>query len=197
MRNRRNFMKKLFIIFPLLIITFFFPKKIVSANFESCININGYWSKWEQQRGISCQLQYNHIQDKFEGLLFYINNQPWDYMFKIDIDNYYKPNKKERKKHLKDKVWYQYQGWVEYYVIDSYPTILDVLKWTGFPSISPERYKHMAPNVVKRRARATIKIAPYKDLPSTFNILFDNIGVGISFKVWPFDSKISKKLFNE
>ncbi len=88
------------------------------------------------------------------------------------------PDKKTIKLHYKNNMWYEYSGTVEYYVTEKYPTILDILKAFDFPYFNYDSGSDGNP-CVKRTARATIKIAPYKDHPKCYNIYFDNIGVGI------------------
>lgn len=159
--------------------------------------VNGYWTSWEKrnyswgldfypqyERAFQMTMQYNRYDNSFSGLEFTkTGNQPWDWFFKFEVDNYVKPDKKMRKQHQKDKSWYEYSGWVEYYVTDDFPTIKKVLEYYQFPMIQPKGDTARA----KRRARATIKIAPYKKTPECFNIYFDGVGVGISFSKWPFD----------
>jgi hypothetical protein len=96
--------------------------------------------------------------------------------------DYVRPDKKTRKQHHKNNIWYEYSGWVEYYVRDEYPTIEKVLEAYQFPMIQPKGETARA----KRRARATIRIAPYKEAPECFNIYFDGVAVGISFSECPF-----------
>jgi hypothetical protein len=112
-------------------------------------------------------------------------SQPWDWCFEFEMD-YGRPDKKTRKQHQKNNIWYEYSGWVEYYVTDEYPTIQKVLEAYQFPMIQPKGETARA----KRRARATIKIAPYKKAPECFNIYFDGVAVGISFSECPFEKSL-------
>ena len=72
---------------------------------------------------------------------------------------------------------------------DEFPTIEKVLEYYRFPLIPPKGDSIRA----KRKAKATIKIAPYKNLPLCFNIYFDGIGIGVSFDKWYFDESIVVK----
>lgn len=86
-------------------------------------------------------------------------------------------DKKERKRHLKNKEWYVYEGTVEYYVNDIFPTADALAKDCRL--VIPNPRIDNSPSV-KRQAKCTIKIAPYKKKPEVWNIYFDNIGIGIS-----------------
>ena len=164
------------------------------STLKTCAYVHGYWTNWTTRNvdygylGNSNQLRmmvrYNTNTGVLVGMEFrdkYANE--WDWCFKFEIDNYHRTNKKERKAHMKSNQWYEYSGWVEYYVTDDYPTIEKVLETYKFPLIEPNGQTSRA----KRRARATIKIAPYKKEPECFNIYFDGVGVGVSFNKWPFN----------
>lgn len=185
-------MKKL-LLFLVIAIPLFANAQITT--FETCANVHGYWTSWQprnqyyQYLGTSSNemkymISYNRYSKVFNGLEFRkASANEWDWCFKVEIYNYTRPDKKERKAHEKSKQWYEYSGWVEYYVTDEYPTIEKVLETYKFPLISPTGETARA----KRRARATIKIAPYKKEPTCFNVYFDGVGVGFSFRSWPFD----------
>ncbi len=156
--------------------------------------VHGYWSSWERRyssvswacNDLLCSITYNTYGNTniFNGFIFRDPSfQKWDWCFKVEVNTYIPPDKKERKDHLKLNKWYEYQGWVEYYVTDEYPTIEKVLEHYLFPMIEPKGTSARA----LRRAKATIRIAPYKKEPNCFNIYFDGVGVGISFNEWPFD----------
>lgn len=161
---------------------------------KTCAYVHGYWTDWQTRnvyysllgssnKQLRMMLKYNTSSGVFTGMEFrreFANE--WEWCFKFEIDNYYRTTKKERKSHTKANKWYEYSGWVEYYVTDEYPTIEKVLEAYKFPLIEPKGQTARA----KRRARATIKIAPYKKEPECFNIYFDGVGVGISFNKWPF-----------
>lgn len=164
---------------------------------STAVYVRGYWTSWvkrnysygfdfypQYERAYDMNMQYDSSTNTFSGMEFRKSGkQPWDWCFKFEVDNYVKPNKKTRKQHQKNDTWYEYSGWVEYYVTDDYPTIQKVLEHYQFPMIQPTGETARA----KRRAKATIKIAPYKKMPECFNIYFDGVGVGISFSEWPFD----------
>ena len=184
-------MKKIIIFLFFLIPIFCYG--YVAPQLRSCIYIDGEWTNWTRQEHFITgrplypfYLLYNRFEDNFEGFRFKPDKGPLNsFCFKFEIDNYIKPNKREIKQHLKNEQWYEYTGWVEYFVCERLPTIYDVLidvtknaSWINFPNIPSDGYPA---RVVKRRARAIIKIAPYKKIPKVFNIYFDGVGVGLWF----------------
>ncbi len=96
---------------------------------------------------------------------------------KINTDEIRPIDKKERKRHLKSNAWYYYKGTVEYYVNDAYPTADDLAKDCRLVIPNPRYDKSPS---VKREAKCTIGIAPYKKSPEVWNIYFDDIGIAIS-----------------
>lgn len=165
---------------------------------ETSAYINRHWTGWDHQGYIAgsyfrgnfhVSMLYDSYSNTFSGLKFWPDHESSsDWCFQFTIDNYIKPDKKSRKEHNKNNQWYEYSGYVEYYVSDDYPTIESILQRFHFPVIKP--YGDTVR--VKRRARATIKIAPYKKEPTCFNIYFDAVGVGISFSKWPFEKSYIK-----
>lgn len=160
---------------------------------ETSAYINNRWTGWENQgylagsyyRGyFSASMLHNSRTNTFSGLKFWeYDESSINWCFQFFIDNYVKPDKKTRKEHNKNKTWYEYSGYVEYYVSDEYPTIEKVLQCFHFPRIKP----HGSTVRVRRTARATITIAPYKKEPTFFKIYFDGVGVGITLSKWPFE----------
>ncbi len=136
---------------------------------ETSAYLNNHWTGWDHRgylagiyyRGdFSVSMLHNSHTGTFVGLKFwqdYESSNNWCFLFYID--NYVKPDKKSKKEHNKNNIWYEYSGYVEYYVSDEYPTIDKVLQRFQFPMINP--YGETVR--VKRTARATIKIAPYKN----------------------------------
>lgn len=72
-----------------------------------------------------------------------------------------------------------YEGIVEYYVNDTYPTAEALARANTF--IIPNFRTDETPSV-KRKARATIKIINEEKKPAVFNIWYDNIGVGFDVR---------------
>ncbi|MCD8303445.1 MAG: hypothetical protein LUC86_01270 [Prevotellaceae bacterium] len=113
-----------------------------------------------------------------DGSGFTLKSDPGEIVyFEFRITNYRAPSKDEIKRHYKTNQWYEYQGTVSYYVSDDYPTSEEIAKCSEF--VIPDPRKDVSPRV-KRTAKATIKIAPYKYNPSVYNIWFDDIGIGFS-----------------
>lgn len=134
---------------------------------------DGYWeTSWRTTSGCKIRGNYSGF------IIFAEEDHPSKYFFKFQISNYVTPDASTLKYHRKSETWLQYTGTVEYYVSESFPTILDVLRKNHFPGITPTYGEGKQP-VAKRVANATIKIAPYKDHPKVYNIWFDGVGVGI------------------
>lgn len=177
------------VIFMLLLLT----NVKAQPYFQTCAYVHGYWTQWEN-KAYSDSYQYkfsarkNDYNETFCGLQFagYYSDE-WNWFLKIDMINYVKPDKKEIKLHFKKNIWYEYSGTVEYYVSDEYPTIEKILEYNKFPFIDPT-YRSKG-TVVKRKTKATIKIAPYKKTPRVFNIIFDGCGIAFDWGNLPFDKK--------
>lgn len=165
-----------------LLCVFTFCVGIVNAQISTCPYYNGYWGKWKSHttRYMYSSPSYRYgLFGGYSGFIIYNkSDHPSKYIFKFDINSYVTPDKKSKKLHYKNNIWYEYSGTVEYYVTERYPTILDILKAFDFPYFSYDSGSEGNP-CVKRTARATIKIAPYEDHPKCYNIYFDNIGLGI------------------
>lgn len=151
--------------------------KVYPADIALTCSVNNYWNSWEQASGVGVYGNYSGFSISYYGA------SNWDWFFKFHIDNYREPSKDEIKRHLKDKSWYVYSGTVEYYVTDKYPTIEAVMRATGAHLLPPNGSDHR----VKRTARATIKIEPYKKKPKVYNIYFDGVGYAIDLKSCKWD----------
>lgn len=157
----------------------------VRAQISTCSWHDGYWGQWK-----SHTTRYTYIPPSYEyeiygnysGFIIYNKgDHPSKYIFKFEIYGYWEPDKKEKKEHLKKNEWYEYSGSVYYYVTENYPTINDILKSFEFPRFNSDSGSTGNP-CVRRRASATIKIAPYKKHPQCYNIYFDNVAVGIDME---------------
>lgn len=192
-------MKKL-----ICLICFCVTSILCEANYQTALYYNGRWDRWQPHGwgSFSLALMSSNNYTTFDGFVFYMNSED-DRCFQFSIDDYKKPNKNEIKEHWKKKEPFIYSGWAEYYVCEKYPTIkeafsshdsgcslgqLPVLR----PSLDKYKWLNLGP-IVKRRAKASIKIAPYKKYPEYFYIFFDNVGVGIYKKIG--DEKNWKKYF--
>ena len=122
-----------------------------------------------------------------------------DIVLSFQINGFVVPSKKDIKKHYKNKIWWEYSGYVEYYICDLYPTVVDVFKEKGRllreddlsysdydRKLSTLKASKMAKGqsfnpigFKKVRKNAIIKIAPYKKVPQVYNIYFDGGGYAI------------------
>lgn len=146
---------------------------------------DGYWSGW---RGYSGGV---HAKGIFDGFCLYAYDcHPSEYFFKFFISNPSEYSEQDIKQHFKTKKWLVYNGIVEYYVTDDYPTIKSQLKamqqhklsWGSIGGDYNEKgYKTYGGIAVKRTATATIKVQPYKLRHNwrCYNIWFDDVAVGI------------------
>ena len=163
-------MKKIFVTFLALVA---FPLCAL-AQLSTNIYYNGYWGEWKKQYYTYTKQSWYQIYGNYSGFIIYYSlDHPSEHLLKFQIDSYRTPSKEERKNHRKNNIWYEYTGIVEYSVNSDYPTIKDALKSAyTFPCVkNGDGYK--------KTARATIKIAPYKDYPQVYNIWFEDVGIAI------------------
>lgn len=130
----------------------------------TCVNIDGYWGKWENS-------QYYYTKGTTDNFIIYHTwRHPSEYTFKVVISNYFRPDNKTKRRHWKNNEWYEYSGYVEWRMPDNYE-IKDALY--AFPNCpSSTKYK-------KIKLQATIKIAPYKKVPSVYNVWIKGYGYGL------------------
>lgn len=159
-----------------------FLSNIAKAQIRTNAYYDGYWGEWQIQWLPSL---FSSTPEKFyyglygneSGFIVYdADLHPSDYVFKFQINNYVAPTKKQIKEHYKRQEWYEYYGTVEYFVVEEYPTIKDILKQWGFPLYGQHT---TGTPIAKRVANATIKIAPYKKHPEVYNIWFDDVAIAI------------------
>ncbi len=152
---------------------------ILSGNAQTtiryCVNVNGMWNAWQTSNlsgGFYGNYSGFHIFDE--------PNKPWgDIHFSFQIHGYVEPSDEVKKQHRRNKEWFQYNGTVEYWVCDEYPTIKDVLSKFGWPAICPTRGTIRR---VKRTANAVIRIEPYKKHPRVYNFIFDDVAFAIDLE---------------
>ena len=142
------------------------------AQWSECFNYKGSWSKWSKVFGG----ELSHYHDESGIVLTTSGGLTY---FKFQINNYVPPTKRERKDHLKSGKWFAYTGIVEYSVNDMLPTAEAIAKAARF--VKPDPRNDLTPTV-QRRTSCTIKVAPYKALPSCYAVYFDGIGVGIDIQ---------------
>lgn len=170
-------MKKNFLLLCLFLITSLY----VQAQISTCAYYDGYWGEWKKQYYTYSESCRYKIYGNYSGFIVHYNtDHPSKYIFKFQADSYSQPTKETIKYHWKNKTWYEYNGFVEYFIDNSYPTIKSALKTWSFAFITNTS------DHVKRTARATIKIAPYKDHPRVYNIYFEDVGIAIDLGRWSF-----------
>lgn len=130
------------------------------------VNVDGYWSKWWRE-----DFNYYGITRSGGGsdyIVYPAGNVPSNYFLRIHIDNY-SLNKNE------------FDGWVEYYVSEFYPTVKSVFTnaYQTKSLVSFPRPQQVV-NTVKRKAKAKIIVVKrYKKSPQVVNCWFDNVGLAM------------------
>ncbi len=148
----------------------------LSSSAQLCSNAfyNGYWGEWKKQYDEYTGSYYKLYGNNSGFIIYHRNSHPSEYVFKFKIDNYTPPSKETIKYHRKNNIWYEYSGSVEYFINNDYPTIKKALSsYNCFPQV-----ENKVENI-KKTARATIKIAPYKKHPTLYNIWFEDVGFAL------------------
>ena len=166
-------MKKLF----LILILFAVSCKVNCSVISTCVYYDGYWGKWSK-------VNIGIIGNYSTMTLYNEQYHPSLYNFKFTITNYRIPTKEEQKQHIASNRWIEYEGFVEYYIIDEYMTIKEIFKKFNWPSICPALHKVEEGQTpcVKRTVKAIIRIQPYKDHPKRYNIVFEDVMFGIDLE---------------
>lgn len=166
--------KSLRILFLLALILLAEQSVIAQTSLRSCVNVNGMWSNWQ-----TATIRGGFYGNYTSFHLFDEPNKPWsDVHFSFTIYNYVEPSDDVKKQHRMSKEWFQYNGIVEYWVCDEYPTIKDVLSEFMWPAICSKGNGVR----VKRTANAIIRIEPYKKHPRVYNFIFDNVAFAIDLE---------------
>lgn len=169
---------------------------------------DGYWSRWLPYGYYEFPMKDVKLRGNYDGFIIYkYEDHPSNYFFKFNITGYTKPSKKDIKTHYKTDTWWVYNGIVEYYVCDVYPTLKDCMKQfkrlllesdtqgsqyqeklSLVRALQISQTGKFNPIGFKKVSKsATIKIAPYKDHPEVYNIYVDGVGYGIDLDniYWP------------
>ena len=165
----------------LVVILYLLLTPLTAFSQSICFNYKGVWSPWER---ISTETSRY---DDGSGVVFTTGGLTY---FSFQISNFIPPSRERLKEHRKSGEWLEYSGYVEYYVNDQLPTAGDIAKECRL--VRPNPRTDVTPTV-KRQTYATIKIAPYKDMPEVYNLRFDDIAIGISIQGLRFDSSSKKK----
>lgn len=139
------------------------------TDMKVCAYFDGFWSDWESAEKTGIRGNYD------EFIIYRQKDGPWEYGFKLKIDNMSFPDKGQREKDLKANKWYRFSGKVEYYIDYFNPSALEMFR------------EHKGPRLIgatgcdnkKITSRAIIKIAPFIDYPKVYTIFYDSVGLGI------------------
>jgi hypothetical protein len=175
---------KLFIrtIFVVLLYLLSFGEGKAQYNIETSVNINGYWTEW-QYTMLEFNYKYRVETNTLSEIVLYKSYyNPWEWCMRITID-YKKPSRKECFQHKSRNEWYEFDGTIEYWVNEEYPTSRELCKSiSGYPHLNEITGK------VKRTASARIRIPPfsYRQGPRVLNIWFDDIALAVCLgPKWP------------
>lgn len=172
--------------FLLLVSLLFCLSLSSSAQIQFSAYFDGFWSPWTEVANA-------RVYGNYEGFVVHtVSEGPWDYRFKFTINNFKVPNKKQRKKDLKAKRYYEFSGTVEYYISDIYPSALSAFRDHKGPHLLPSKNKRGYP-AKKITSKATIRVAPFKDYPRLYNIWYDNVAIGIYLNTTYFSHKVEYK----
>ena len=168
-----NYLAKLLLTFAIVLMTLPVQSQyyLKIPSFQKNVNCSCYYDGyWGQHMAINDAVFYG---DYHSFIIYAPKKHPSDYWFKFTIDNYRKPSKNEIKMAKKNNQFLSFTGTVEYYVNEEYPTIKEVFKKYHGPLIQGGTHP------VKRVAKATIKIQPFKKHPFCYNFWFDDVGFAI------------------
>ena len=161
---------------------------------------DGYWGNWRPYAGYEFHIGEVGITGSYKGFAIYKRgDHPSKYFFNFDITGYAYPSKKDIKQHYKTNTWWVYNGIVEYYVCDVYPTLKDCMRQFKRLLVESdaqgtqyqEKLSLVKASQISQTGRfnaigfkkvsknATIKIAPYKEHPKVYNIYIDDVGYAI------------------
>lgn len=117
-----------------------------------------------------------------------------NYWLRVIVNNPILPDKKERKKMMKENQWLEFDGTIEYYICDDYPTAYDIwskrdhgwvrgaLRGDGLLRhiFHDDKWNERPTKRIKKNVR--IRIAPFKKNVRSFNIWWENVGLGITLE---------------
>lgn len=151
------------------------------AQISTCAYYDGYWGQWKKHYSEYTGHCSYKIYGNYSGfIVYYSSSHPSEYILKFQIDSYTPPTKDLIKYHYKNNIWHEYSGYVEYFIDSSYPTIKSALKSWTFAFVSNRAES------IKKTARATVKIAPYKKHPKVYNLFFEDVAIAIDLGDWRF-----------
>lgn len=160
-------MKKFFLFF---LLTWFSSSVYSTSWIKSAIYQNNIWYPWKKSSYVKMSGYYGQfsVHDELDGSSYFY--------FRVTINNFSIPDKKTRKAHLKSDEWYEYTGYIEYWIDDDHMDFLSCLETYAIPiKAVPWHHFDGRPSIIKK-SPATIKIAPYEKYPVTYNLWFEGIG---------------------
>ena len=163
---KKNFLKKVSLL--LLFSIGFCSIGFCQVRIKITYCYKGEWSSWESFD--------TYISRNNDGSMYELKTPGGRTFFAFYMNNFLPPTRREIIARQESDTWYVYNGSVEYYVNDRYPTAETLAK--ACTLVQPNPRKDVTPNV-QRTCSATIKVQPYKKTPEVFNIWFDNIGIGV------------------
>jgi hypothetical protein len=167
-------MKRLLFIFTLsLVFNIAYPYPWI----KTAIFQNGIWYPWEKGSGVIQSGTYNQF------TVHHHTEDPSKFYFRITIDNFYIPDKKTRKEHIKNNEWYEYTGYIEYWIDDEHLNFLSCLPNYDrlLPNAALPWYKYDGRPSIIKKSPAKIQIQPYEKTPQIYNIWFEGIGYAFYF----------------
>lgn len=157
-----------------------------SAQIKFSAYFDGFWSPWGESADA-------RVYGNYEGFVVHtVSEGPWNYRFKFTIHDFKVPNKKQRKKDIKANRYYEFSGTVEYYVSDIYPSAISAFRENKGPHFLPTKNRRGNP-AKKITSKATIRVAPFKDVPRTYNIWYDGVALGIDLNTTYFSHEVKYK----
>lgn len=165
-------MKKSFLLLFLILLS----TSVYSTSWiKTALYQNNIWYPWEKGSNVVQSGTYNQfsVHSSYEDSSHFY--------FRITINNFSIPDKKIRKAHLKSDEWYEYTGYIEYWIDDEHMNFLSCMSGNCIPiAACPWTKFDKTPSIIKK-TYATIKIAPYDKYPNTYNVLFEGIGFAFFF----------------
>lgn len=160
----------------------------VNAQVHTCCHFDGYWSDWERaDPSVS-------VYGTWDSYILFDNESggKWNPQMKVTVSNLSFPKKKQRKKDMKDKKWYEFYGTVEYYLPDTVnddgkpTTLYDIFKNAKCAYLKDETFlndlgQDLGVKARKVTSNATIRIAAFENQPSHYTLWFDKVAVGVYF----------------
>lgn len=165
-------MRKLAILFFLTVLSIGASAQAPVVRFSSFYD--GYWGEWHGGDRYKATGTYNDF------VVYHEYNHPSKYYYKIKFNvpnaNNGEIPKKEKKRRLKNNEWYEYEGTIEFYLNENYSLVEHWIE--GFGKIGNNvPYRNGGKYNILKTYPCTIKIAPYKDSPRTYNVYFDKFGI--------------------